>query len=114
MLGLGLSGRRIRFDPEYVEAHRDRLWLAGSSDKPERPRRQSSAIRSRVADGTLDLKDSYESDWIGFDGMGDVIKVTSDGAPVIGIVGKIVRTETTALGLLYKGQEGFDPDSKKK
>jgi uncharacterized protein len=39
----------------FVEEHRDRLWLAGSSDKPERPRRQSSAIRSRVADGTLDL-----------------------------------------------------------
>ncbi len=39
----------------FVAAHRDRLWLAGSSDKPERPRRQSSAIRTRVADGTLDL-----------------------------------------------------------
>ncbi|MGA8724235.1 MAG: amidohydrolase family protein [Acidimicrobiales bacterium] len=39
----------------FVETHRDRIWLAGSSDKPERPRRQSSAIRSRVAEGTLDL-----------------------------------------------------------
>jgi predicted TIM-barrel fold metal-dependent hydrolase len=39
----------------FVAEHRDRLWLAGSSDKPERPRRQASAIRSRVAEGTLDL-----------------------------------------------------------
>jgi hypothetical protein len=39
----------------FVADHRDRLWLAGSTDDPERPRQQSTAVRSRVADGTLDL-----------------------------------------------------------
>jgi len=66
------------------------------------------------ADGTLDLKDSYEGDWAGFNGKGDIIRVMSDGAPAIGIVGKIVRTETTAFGLLFKGQEEFDPHAKTK
>src|SRR5262249_27625558 len=47
------------------------------------------------ADGTLDPKDSYESEWVGFDGESEVFKVMSDGVPAIGIVGKIVRTETT-------------------
>jgi hypothetical protein len=60
-------------------------------------------------DGTLDPKDRYESEWVGFDGKGEVIRVMSDGPPVVGLVGKIVGKETTALGLLYKGQEGFDP-----
>ncbi|HEY1186974.1 MAG TPA: serine protease, partial [Gemmata sp.] len=63
------------------------------------------------ADGTLDPKDSYESAWAGFSGKGDVIRVMSDGPPAVGIVGKIVRTETTAFGLLFKGQEGFDPNA---
>ncbi|MDB5309543.1 MAG: hypothetical protein JWO38_3745 [Gemmataceae bacterium] len=66
------------------------------------------------ADGTLDPKDSYEGEWAGFNGKGDVTRVMSDGAPVVGIVGKIVGTQTTAFGLLYKGQEEFDPSAKKK
>ena len=61
------------------------------------------------SDGTLDTKDTYESEWAGWNGSMPVTKVESDGTPVVGIVGKIVRTETTALGLLFKGQEGFDP-----
>jgi S1-C subfamily serine protease len=64
-------------------------------------------------DGTLDPKDSYESDWAGFNGRSAIIRVMSDGAPVVGIVGKIVGRETTAFGLLYKGQEDFDPKKKK-
>ncbi|WP_246522955.1 S1C family serine protease [Gemmata palustris] len=64
-------------------------------------------------DGTLDPKDRYESEWVGFNGKGDVTQVMSDGAPAVGIVGKIVGTETTALGLLFKGQESFDPNNKK-
>lgn len=39
----------------FVAEHRDRLFLAGSSDDPGRPRRQSAAVRSRASDGTLDL-----------------------------------------------------------
>jgi S1-C subfamily serine protease len=61
------------------------------------------------ADGTLDPKDSYESEWAGWDGAMGVTKVIGDGTPVVGIVGKIVGPKTTALGLLFKGQEGFDP-----
>jgi hypothetical protein len=63
-------------------------------------------------DGTLDPKDSYESEWAGDDGTLDVFRVASDGPPVVGIVGKIVGSKTTALGLLFKGQEGFDPRPK--
>ncbi len=66
------------------------------------------------ADGTLDPKDSYESEWAGFNGQSEVFRVMSDGPPVVGIVGKIVGRETTAFGLLYKGQEDFDPNPKKK
>jgi len=62
------------------------------------------------ANGTLDTKDSYEGEWAGFNGESDVFKVLSDGAPVVGIVGKIVGTETTAVGLLFKGQEGSGPE----
>jgi hypothetical protein len=43
-----------------------------------------------------------------------VFRVTSDGRPAVGIVGKIVGTETTAFGLLFKGQEDFDPKARKK
>jgi predicted TIM-barrel fold metal-dependent hydrolase len=54
VLTAGLS----RVEPEmleFVAAHRDRLFLAATVDRPERPRRQSTAIRSRAADGTVDL-----------------------------------------------------------
>ena len=74
-----------------------------------------SLVFMRVtADGTLDSRDCYASEWVGFNGRGDVIRVLSDGAPVVGIVGKIVGPKTTALGLLYKGQEGFDPAAGKR
>ncbi|HEY1192207.1 MAG TPA: hypothetical protein VGE74_31570, partial [Gemmata sp.] len=59
------------------------------------------------ADGTLDPKESYDSEWVGFNGRGEVFRVSGDGAPVVGIVGKIVGAETTALGLVFKGQEKF-------
>ena len=66
------------------------------------------------ADGTLDPKDSYESEWVGFNGAERVFKVMSDGPPAVGIVGRRSSgTETTAFGLLYKGQEEFDPNPKK-
>ena len=61
------------------------------------------------ADGSLDPADAYESEWAGWAGAMPVTKVGGDGRPAVGIVGKIVRTETTALGLLFKGQEDSDP-----
>jgi hypothetical protein len=60
-------------------------------------------------DGTLDPGDSYESEWAGFDGPCPMVRVPGDGTPVVGIVGKIVGPKTTALGLLYKGQEAWAP-----
>ncbi|MGO8871118.1 MAG: amidohydrolase family protein [Acidimicrobiales bacterium] len=39
----------------FVAEHRDRLLLAAVVDHPERPRQQSTQVRARVADGTLDL-----------------------------------------------------------
>jgi S1-C subfamily serine protease len=62
-------------------------------------------------DGTLDPKDSYESDWVGWNGKMDTTRSSGDGAPAVGLVGKIVGQDTTALGLLFKGQEGFDPNA---
>ncbi len=38
-----------------VAEHRDRFALAGTVDRPEKPQRQSTAIRTRVSDGTLDV-----------------------------------------------------------
>ncbi|MBO0698998.1 MAG: hypothetical protein J2P46_11435, partial [Zavarzinella sp.] len=62
-------------------------------------------------DGTLDPKDAYESEWVGWDGPIEIARHTGDGTPVVGLVGKIVGRETTALGLLFKGQEAFDPSA---
>lgn len=39
----------------FVAAHRDRLFLAATVDRPDRPRRQSMTVRSRAAEGTVDL-----------------------------------------------------------
>jgi S1-C subfamily serine protease len=60
-------------------------------------------------DGTLDPKDRFESEWAGWSGEIPTTRLTGDGTPVVGLVGKIVGTKTTALGLLFRGQEGFDP-----
>jgi predicted TIM-barrel fold metal-dependent hydrolase len=39
----------------FVAEYRDRLLLAASADDPSRPRLQSTQVRSRVSEGTLDL-----------------------------------------------------------
>jgi len=39
----------------FVAGHRDRLYVAASVDRPDRPRRQSTAVRARASEGTLDL-----------------------------------------------------------
>lgn len=54
VLTSGLS----RVEPEtlaFVAAHRDRLYLAATVDRPERPRRQAQAVRTRAAEGSVDL-----------------------------------------------------------
>jgi hypothetical protein len=66
-------------------------------------------------DGNLDPSDSYESEWIGAREGDELVRVTGEGTPVVGIVGKVAGAgpETTALGLLFRGQEGFDPAAAK-
>jgi uncharacterized protein len=39
----------------FVADHPDRLSLAASVDRPDRPRRQSTEVRRRAAEGSLDL-----------------------------------------------------------
>ncbi len=68
----------------------------------------------KVADGKLDPKDAYESEWVGTDEKKTPTKLGGDGTPVVGIVGKSNPRDLTGMGLLFKGQEGFDPNPKKK
>jgi S1-C subfamily serine protease len=62
----------------------------------------------RVAGGTLDPTDSYESEWVGYVGRKTPSKLGGDGTPVVGIVGRAGDKEVNGLGLLFKGQEAFD------
>jgi hypothetical protein len=63
----------------------------------------------KVVDGKLDPKDSYESDWVGYVGKKTSSKIGGDGTPVVGIVGRGSDREVNGLGLLFMGQEGFNP-----
>jgi hypothetical protein len=65
-------------------------------------------------DGKLDPKDSYESDYVGIDEKkSNPVKQGGDGTPVIGIVGKTNDKDLTGMGLLFKGQENYEPKPKK-
>jgi hypothetical protein len=64
------------------------------------------------ADGKLDPKDSYESDYVGTDEKKNPTKLGGGGTPVIGIVGKTNDKDMTGMGLLFKGQEGYEPKKK--
>lgn len=61
------------------------------------------------ADGTLDPKDSYESEWAGYSGNKFPIKLGGDGTPAAGVVGRATDKQLHGFGLLFKGQEPFDP-----
>jgi serine/threonine protein kinase len=92
---------------------RDGYAVGGITGKAELWCHGFSLTYMRVnADGGLDPGDSYESEWAGFEGPCAVVRVIGDGTPVVGIVGKIVGPKTTALGLLFKGQEAWDPAAK--
>jgi hypothetical protein len=60
------------------------------------------------ADGTLDPKDSYESEWVGWRGNKRITKLDGAGTPAVGIVGR-ARDDLNGCGLLFKGQEGYEP-----
>ena len=54
-----------------------------------------------TANGGLDTKDSYESEWIGGLGGGGKTMIGGDGAPVIGLCGRVNDGQHTgALGLV--------------
>lgn len=63
----------------------------------------------KVKDGKLDPTDSYESQWVGWNGGVAAIKVVSDGTPVIGLTGRANDKDVTGVGLVFKGQEKVDP-----
>jgi len=64
------------------------------------------------ADGKLDPKDSYESDYVGTDEKKTPTKVSGGGTLAIGIVRKTNDKDMTGMGLLFKGQEGYEPKKK--
>jgi hypothetical protein len=73
------------------------------------------------ADGKLDLKDSYESEWVGGKGGGPPVKLGGDGTPAVGFLCKKNVRDVTGLGLIYFGERGmptqilggaFDPEFK--
>ena len=66
----------------------------------------------KVADGKLDPTDSYESEYVGSDQKKPLTKLGGDGTPVIGIAGRTNAKDLTGLGLLFKGQEGYEPKRK--
>jgi hypothetical protein len=66
-------------------------------------------------DGSLDPKERYESEWVGWFGEDqDMIRTVGGGRPVIGLVGKIVGSQTTALGLQFQGQEFTPTDPRRR
>jgi hypothetical protein len=72
-----------------------------------------SVVFMRVADGRLDPADRYESDFVGLEQDKPLTKLGGDGTPVVGIVGKSNKKDMTGMGLLFKGQEAFDPDQRR-
>lgn len=63
----------------------------------------------KVANGKLDPADSYDSEYVGSDQKKALTKLGGDGTPVIGVVGKTNAKDLTGLGILLKGQEGYEP-----
>src|SRR5207237_10519770 len=59
--------------------------------------------------GKLDPADRYGSEWVGWNGGVPAVRVESDGTPVVGFVGRANDKDVTGIGVLFRGQEGFDP-----
>jgi hypothetical protein len=66
----------------------------------------------KIVEGKLDPKDSYESEYVGSDEKKTLTKIGGEGTIVVGIVGKSNDKDMTALGLLFKGQEKYEPKKK--
>jgi hypothetical protein len=63
----------------------------------------------KVVGDKLDPKDSYESESVGTNEKKNLTKLGGNGTPVVGIVGKSNNRDMTGIGLLLKGQEGYEP-----
>ncbi|HSQ56240.1 MAG TPA: hypothetical protein VLM40_10915, partial [Gemmata sp.] len=61
-----------------------------------------SVIFMKVADGKLDPKENYESEWIGGMGGGGLVRITGEGKLVIGSVVKTNAKDATGIGLLLQ------------
>jgi hypothetical protein len=66
----------------------------------------------KVVKGKLDPKTSYESEYVGSNEKKNLTKLGGDGSLVIGIVGRTNAKDMTGMGLLFKGQEGYEPKQK--
>ena len=65
----------------------------------------------KVTGDKLDPADGYESEFVGSDEKKTPTKVTGNGLPAVGIVGKSNDKDMTGMGLLFKGQT-FEPKKK--
>jgi S1-C subfamily serine protease len=63
----------------------------------------------KVVNGKLDPADSYESEWVGWNGPVPAVKAASDGTPVVGLTGRANDKDLVGLGVLFKGQEKAEP-----
>jgi len=68
----------------------------------------------KVADGTLDATETYDSEFVGSDENKPTTRIGGSGKSVIGIVGKSNNKDMTGMGLLFEGEEGYEPKLKKK
>ena len=66
----------------------------------------SVTFMKMTEEGSLDPKDSYESEYVGSDERKPLTKMAGDGTPVIGVVGREHESEKAVkgFGLLFKGQ----------
>jgi hypothetical protein len=55
----------------------------------------------KIADGKLDPKDAYESEWIGGMGGGGLVKIGGDSTLVVGVLVKSNGQSANGLGLIY-------------
>jgi hypothetical protein len=59
----------------------------------------------RVAGNRLDPSDAYESEWVGnTTGGGGPKRLSGDGAPAVGLLGRQNKERVTAIGLLFPGR----------
>ena len=68
----------------------------------------------KVVDGNLDATETYDSDFVGSDENKPTMRIGGSGKSVIGIVGKSNNKDMTGMGLLFEGEEGYEPKLKKK